>query len=1151
MDVLYVKEKLFLYKLNFFLEKAEICHFYIAWKIIFIIISSFLLLPSLILEANAQNIREELNSQYVYKIWNNKNNGLPHNGIYDLIEDDEGFIWFTTEEGLVKFDGNTFNIFNEENTADLHSSWFLELEKSSAGGIWALCRNAIVLAERHSIKIIDFRDYLNNSLLNAIAEDQNGVLWAGTSTGELYYVKNNSVEKFPLWDLEGTISILSLKTVPDGLLLGTDKGLFRLNVKSRKVKAIDGFNSLNIRTIAVDHDGSFWVGTHKSGLFHKTANEVINYTEKDGLKDMFIMGLSVAPNGDIWIGTSSAGVQVFSKGRFTSLEEKGFASDGIRNILFTGEDLIWLGTQASGLVKIMPADIKMLPTSTGLSNDIILPIYEHENDDIWVGTAGKGVTRLRNKSVTSFTRKNGLAHDVVLSVYGTKEAVYIGTGNGLNRFNLRSNKIDRHYIIDDGLASNIVQAVYQDRKQRLWVTTRSGGIHIIDQNEEITQLALPSEFSNASFATIFEDSKHNLWFGSMGSGIIRIDPNENITSFTDLPSNIVLSFFEDREGTIWVGTMSGLFCNIDSEIQVYSRSNGLHNNSVYRMIDDGAGYLWLSGNFGLQRIRLSDLEKAKKNYTQNIKIKSRLFDASDGMANSEANGGVFPAGWKMSNGDIWFPTIEGIAIVQPELINEKIAKPNIYIKSLQYGGEEYGHLKEIAIPPGVFNFQIDYSSIDFISPNTINYYYRLAGFNDEWENAKNRRTAYFTALPPGEYTFEIKAEQFGNWSEIETLSFTIKPFFYQSLWFKVLMAVLLICFIFFVIKYYLKNQQKYKLQALIDERTKELKESNDRFEHVTQATNEAIWDYDIISGKLFWGEGITTFFGHNREEFGNISMWNDHLHPDDHQRVLQGLENILNSSTDRWADEYHFLKANGEYAFVLDKGIVIRDSKGKAIRMIGAMQDVTCQKEDEQHRKLLESVVTQANEGVLITDASPGHPIIFVNEAMTKITGYSKEELIGNSTSILYGPETNQKDVKYAISAQAEGKPLKIELLEYTKSGEKIWINKSIAPVKNERGQITHWISTERDVTERKNHIKAIEEQNFKLKAIGWTQSHLVRAPLAKMIGYIDLIESYDPSKLDINQLLNHIKHSGLELDSVIRDIVSRTEIVKKDLMNK
>lgn len=1101
---------------------------------------------------NAQPKQDkDIASQYVYNIWNNKNGDLPHNGIYDLLEDDEGYIWITTEEGLVQFDGNKFKTYNQENTPGLHSSWFINLCTSATGGIWASTRYAVVLIHKNNFQIVDLRDYLNNSLINAIAEDKEGILWVGTTTGELFFIKGNSVTKFTKWNPTASITVEQLTTASDGLLIGTDKGVFKLDYKAREVYVIKGLDSLSTRALAIDHDGSIWVGTHNRGLIHKKSDKIIHYTEKNGLKDLFIMSLSVAPDGKLWIGTSSSGVQTFSNGQFSTLEEKGFKAQGIRNILFTGNDMIWLGTQASGLVKMNPAEIQMLPKSTILSGNIILPIYEHPNGDIWIGTAGNGINRIKNNEVISYTRKDELANEIILSIAGTKDAVYIGNGNGLNRFNLKTEKIDRHYTVDDGLANNIVQVVYQDSKQRLWIGTLSGGIHLMSENGKIERITVPSEFDNAKFISIYEDSKNNIWMGSMGSGMLKIGSDNKIKLFPDFPSNLVMSFFEDSDGTMWFGTMEGLVCYYRGKFHLYSKANGLQNNSIYSMIDDDAGYLWLSGNFGLQRIQLNELEEAKKNYTQNIKIKSTLFDAADGMANSEANGGIFPAGWKMRNGNIWFPTIEGVAIVQPELIRDKMSEPNLLIQSLDYGGKKHAIQDDIAIPPGVLNFEINYTSIDFTSPHTINYYYRLKGLNDEWENVGNRRTAYFTAMDPGKYIFEVKAEQFGNWSEASDLSFTVKPFFYQTFWFRGIFFILFLITVYFIIKYYLKYQQEARLKALVNERTKELKESNERFGYVTKATNEAIWDYDLLTNTVFFGEGYKILFGYNSEGYQDISIWPEHLHPEDKQRVVEGMSAILESTANRWSDEYRFLKANGDYAQVEDKGIIIRNRNGKAVRMIGAMQDVTRQKEGEQNRKLLESVVTFANDGVMIVCNEPGYRIAFVNDALAKITGYKKEEFIGKSPNFLNGSKTDSGALKSLRAALKRGDSCDLELLQYEKTGEEIWINHSIAPVKNEKGEITHWISTLRDISERQAHIKAIEEQNLKLKAIAWTQSHVVRAPLAKMIGFIDLLENYDSPKLDINMLLNHIKTSGAELDLIIKDIVNKTEAVKKGFVDK
>jgi PAS domain S-box-containing protein len=239
------------------------------------------------------------------------------------------------------------------------------------------------------------------------------------------------------------------------------------------------------------------------------------------------------------------------------------------------------------------------------------------------------------------------------------------------------------------------------------------------------------------------------------------------------------------------------------------------------------------------------------------------------------------------------------------------------------------------------------------------------------------------------------------------------------------------------------------------------------------------------------------------------------------------------------------LKANGEYAFVQDKAIIIRDKEGKAIRMVGAMQDITRKKTEDMRLKLLESVITNTTDAVMIAEVDPLNlqdlKIVYINDAFTTMTGYSNEEVLEKSTSILQGENTDPAEIAKLQRALEEKESCQVEMISYKKNGEEFWLSFSVAPVTNDLGDITHWVFIERDITEQRSHTKAIEDQNTQLKEIAWMQSHVVRAPLARMMGFIKLIEKKKDTGVDTS-LLHYVLESGVELDGIIRDIVRKSE---------
>ena len=275
---------------------------------------------------------------------------------------------------------------------------------------------------------------------------------------------------------------------------------------------------------------------------------------------------------------------------------------------------------------------------------------------------------------------------------------------------------------------------------------------------------------------------------------------------------------------------------------------------------------------------------------------------------------------------------------------------------------------------------------------------------------------------------------------------------------------------------------------------KEILESNQRYNYVTKATFDTIWDWDLVTDLIYWSDGFKTIFGYDKSEIElDISSWSKNVHPDDYPRVSKKIQDCLdNYKIKNWTDEYRFLKADGTYAFVLDKGLIVRNAKNQAIRMVGAIQDITQKKEENLRLKLLESVVTNTKDSVLITEAkpfdAPGPKILYVNEAFTKMTGYSAEDVIGKTPRILQGPKTDIKELEKLSKALRNWESCEITIINYKKNGEEFYINLSVSPVTDSKGLYTHWIAIECDVTEsvlaQQKLKSSLDERNTILESI-------------------------------------------------------------------
>jgi PAS domain S-box-containing protein len=323
---------------------------------------------------------------------------------------------------------------------------------------------------------------------------------------------------------------------------------------------------------------------------------------------------------------------------------------------------------------------------------------------------------------------------------------------------------------------------------------------------------------------------------------------------------------------------------------------------------------------------------------------------------------------------------------------------------------------------------------------------------------------------------------------------------------------------------------------------------NERYEYVNMATNDAIYDWDVIRDHIEWGDGFFRLFGNEADMVHYpLSRWAERVHPADREAVGNSLEmQLADPGQPKWSIDYRFLKADGQYAYVEEIGYIRRNGLGEAVRMIGVLRDVTKARQEQHELKLLVSVITNTNDAVLIAESDPrdisGLKILYVNAAFTRVTGHSPEEVVGKSPALLKGFSPARNDFDKLQDAIYNREPLKGATLRYVRDGEEFFINLALLPVTDARGVHTHWIAIGHDVTDRLRYISEIEERNHKLQEIAWMQSHVIRAPLARLMGLIDLIRNYQHSDTEKNELLDHVLTSAHALDEIIRDISSKTE---------
>lgn len=364
----------------------------------------------------------------------------------------------------------------------------------------------------------------------------------------------------------------------------------------------------------------------------------------------------------------------------------------------------------------------------------------------------------------------------------------------------------------------------------------------------------------------------------------------------------------------------------------------------------------------------------------------------------------------------------------------------------------------------------------------------------------------------------------------------------------IVLIIISIC----LFRYFLFINEKHN-QGVLDKLRKsnqDIIESKERYDIVAKATSDTIWDWKIDNDTFIWNKGIQGVFGYKKEDVGKGSnWWFERIHPEDSLKMSVRLYSFLDYKTDKWQDEYRFQCADGSYKYVIDKGFLVKNKEGKIIRMIGAIQDVTKQKEEEQRLRLLETVITKSNDAVMICgiqlneNSMPN--IVFVNSAFETMTGYTTNESIGMPLDILFGEKSDLNQTEKLKRCIKEYQICDVESICYKKDGSLFWINFTMIPVTNKDGEHSHWISVQRDVTEIKEKEKEREQligeltkNNNDLKQFSYITSHNLRAPLSNLTGLLNLIDDIPIENPELKELIEGFSTSTHLLNETINDLV-------------
>ena len=771
---------------------------------------------------------EKALTQYTQNVWGT-DAGLPHNSVTAIAQTTDGYLWIGTEEGLARFDGVRFVIFDKENTPGLRSNQITALAADAENTLWiATAGGGLSKLSHGKFRNFSTRDGLSSDTILSLYKDGRGCLWIGTDGQGLNCLRNNVFRRHGVSEGLANETVFAISGSADGgIWIGTHAG-----VKNLKNDAIttytkkDGLVDDYVKSVQVDRSGAVWIGTNTGGVSCLRNHHLTSYSKENGLPSNSIWSIYQDRAGTIWVGTIDGGISRFHDGTFSSYSaSKGLPFDRILALFEDSEGDLWIGTGGAGLVSLKDGLFTTTTSKEGLTDKVALPVYEDHEGAIWIGTNGGGLDRLKDGRISSFTTRDGLSDGIVLSIAEDAENnLWVSTRKGLNR--IKAGQVTA-FNQASGLPGDIVLCLYRDRDGVLWAGSR-GGLSRFDGARFKTYTTADGLSSNYVIS-LFQDASKALWIGTGNGGLNRLKDGR-FTSYTmkaGLSSNSVWCISGDADGTLWVGTSGGGLNRFrNGKFTTFTVKDGLIDDQLFQLLSDRDGYLWMSSNKGITRVAKWKLNAYADGQLGSLTVDS--YGTSDGLKTRECNGGFQPAGWQTRDGRLIFPTMDGLSIVDPGKIRHDLILTNPTIEKVVVDRNNFDLSTEVRAKPGSGQMQIEFSAPSLKSPHRIRFKYKLEGFDKEWIEAGERRTAYYTNIPPGDYQFKVTVgTSDGNWNSHDvSLPIILAPHFYQTNLFRGFCTLLLIGA--GVGAYRLRIERlrsnEKRLVRLVDERTSALQE---------------------------------------------------------------------------------------------------------------------------------------------------------------------------------------------------------------------------------------------------------------------------------------------------------------------------------------
>ena len=758
--------------------------------------------------------------------------GLCNNYISCCAQDAYGFMWFGTRTGLNKFNSKTFYTFTEQSL--LVSNNIYDIEKSPTGEMWVGTDAGL---QKYNYQTMSFTliDFTKGIGCHSLQFDQKGNLWILLYKGSLikYNEKDGTHANYMYKDGE---SITAFYVTPrNEIWAATAKGdIVYMDEKYNELipTGIAPIKDVSAMWVSPE-DSLLLVGTIDNGikridLQDKTSKDILHWQKESPLYTRKITRIN---DDQVWIGTFN-GIYVYNihSNAITSIRQNqsnpySLSSNAVQDIFADDDNGIWICTDNSG-INYKPPYTEFewnyeIAGQNSIKGNVIHDICIDQNNNIWIGTEDAGINKYdrRNRTFKTFNHHNNLSQNCIHGLTAIDDRLWIGThANGIDVMDLRTERIIKHYNLPANNPTSLYDLIvylYQTRDKQLYVATNQGVYRFNAAKDLFEQL---DQFpNNCRIQTLFEDHEGVIWAGTSSEGLYYYNPaNNSHGEFKLAPTGMnrnasINHIYEDKQHNLWFATGEGVkkYDRSTRQISHYSTDKGMPSAVTFRIEEDDNGHLWISTANGLACLDpMCDIVT--------------VFKKEHGLISNQFN---YNSSLRAPDGTLLFGSLKGMISFCPNDIQDFSVRPQTYISHISYNTPTQNILKreditlkeKIRLNYNQSTFHIDYIALNYQAPNLTRYAYRMEGLSKEWTEVIGENTIYFTKLPPGTYTFMLKAANIsGIWGDPVTLQITILPPWWFSTWTKILYVVIFIGSTVLLLLFVARRNKKKMLQMMKD-----------------------------------------------------------------------------------------------------------------------------------------------------------------------------------------------------------------------------------------------------------------------------------------------------------------------------------------------